>query len=127
MLRKLFFVFVFQFSGLSVSLPDNVNLLTLEPWADKQLLVRLEHILEKNEDSDLSQEVNIDLQRMLSTATVLSFYETTIDGNTRLQEVDRLQWYITDTRERGSPDRHTYNFTVTLSPMQIRTFLVQLQ
>nr|CAD7265828.1 unnamed protein product [Timema shepardi] len=58
---------------------------------------------------------------MLSTATVLSFYETTIDGNTRLQEVDRLQWYITDTRERGSPDRHTYNFTVTLSPMQIRT------
>nr|CAD7429112.1 unnamed protein product [Timema monikensis] len=116
-----------QFSGLSISLPDNVNLLTLEPWADKRLLVRLEHILEKNEDSDLSQEVNIDLQRMLSTVTVLSFYETTIDGNTQLQEVDRLQWYITDTGERESPDRHTDNFTVTLSPMQIRTFLIQLQ
>nr|CAD7445525.1 unnamed protein product [Timema bartmani] len=51
-----------MFSGLSISLPDNVNLLTLEPWLDQQLLVRLEHILESNEDSDLSQEVNIDLQ-----------------------------------------------------------------
>nr|CAD7453459.1 unnamed protein product [Timema tahoe] len=116
-----------QFSGLSISLPDNVNLLTLEPWLDHQLLVRLEHILESNEDSDLSQEVNIDLQRMLSTVTVSSFYETTIDGNAWLQEVDRLQWYIADTRERTSPERRTDNFTVTLSPMQIRTFLIQLQ
>lgn len=50
-----------KYSNLKTPLPDNVQLLTLEPWTDNTVLVRLEHILEKNEDENLSQKVTVDL------------------------------------------------------------------
>ncbi|KAJ8872261.1 hypothetical protein PR048_025863 [Dryococelus australis] len=51
-----------NFSGLRTSLPDNVQLLTLEPWGKDSLLVRLEHILEKDEDELLSRNVTVNLK-----------------------------------------------------------------
>ena len=50
-----------QFSGLRSDVPDNVNILTLEPWDDGTVLLRLEHTLEKGEDENLSQEVTVDV------------------------------------------------------------------
>lgn len=48
---------------LNTELPKNVHLLTLDNWndTDSTFLIRLEHILEKDEDPKLSQEVTIDL------------------------------------------------------------------
>ena len=48
-----------QFSGLKASLPLNVHLLTVEPWKERSLLLRLEHIMEANEDSVLSLPVEV--------------------------------------------------------------------
>lgn len=39
-----------------------MQILTLEPWIGMNLLVRLEHVLEKNEDPQLSKPVTVDLQ-----------------------------------------------------------------
>jgi len=48
-----------QYSGLKESLPMNVHLLTVEPWKEGALLLRLEHIMEANEDSVLSLPVEV--------------------------------------------------------------------
>lgn len=52
----------FQFSGLKTSLPDNVQILTLEPWKAWSYLLRLEHVYEKGEDKVLSKPVTVDLK-----------------------------------------------------------------
>lgn len=49
----------FQYSGLKESLPINVQVLTLEPWRGQTLLLRLEHIMEENEDSELSRPAEV--------------------------------------------------------------------
>ena len=59
----------FQWSGLKAPLPDNVHLLTLEEWnlpaavpiLYREILIRVEHIYEKDEDEDLSKPVTFDL------------------------------------------------------------------
>jgi len=48
-----------QYSGLKESLPVNVHLLTVEPWKEGSVLLRLEHIMEANEDSVLSLPVEV--------------------------------------------------------------------
>ena len=47
--------YIFQFIGLNQDLPPNVVIHTLEIWGENSLLLRLEHILEVNEDTQLSQ------------------------------------------------------------------------
>ncbi|KAJ8870550.1 hypothetical protein PR048_029573 [Dryococelus australis] len=58
--------FVHQLSGLQNSLPENVHLLTLEPWGESAILLRLEHIMEKNDDSRLSANVTVDVKRQVN-------------------------------------------------------------
>lgn len=58
-------------SFLNKELPPNIHLLTLESWnSTDTFLIRLEHILEKDEDPELSQEVTVDI----SVRTVHLFY-----------------------------------------------------
>lgn len=55
--------YLFQkFSGLKKALPDNVQILTLEPWHGWTFLLRLEHVLEKDEDPILSKSATVDLK-----------------------------------------------------------------
>ena len=51
-----------QWSGLKKALPDNVNLLTLEQFGPKDVLLRLEHIYENGEDPALSKPVTLSLR-----------------------------------------------------------------
>lgn len=43
-------------------LPDNVHILTLEPWKDGTHLLRLEHVFDFNEDATLSQPITVSLK-----------------------------------------------------------------
>lgn len=52
---------IVQFSGLTNSLPRNVQILTLEPWIGFSFLLRLEHVFESSEDAELSQPVVVSL------------------------------------------------------------------
>lgn len=53
---------MFQYSGLKKPLPNNVQLLTMEPWKDGTVLLRFEHVFEYNESKNLSQPIVIDVQ-----------------------------------------------------------------
>jgi lysosomal alpha-mannosidase len=112
-----------QFSNLNRPLDDNVQILTLEPWKDDTLLLRLEHVLEKNEDENLSKETTVDLSDLFATFTITELQETTLGGNIPLDENVRLSWPGSSSTE-GTKD--VDGLKVTLAPMQIRTFLAKI-
>lgn len=134
------------------NLPRNVQILTLEPWIGATILLRLEHILEKDEDPLLSQPAIIDLQGLFTTFEIVSIKETTLGGNRLLNEVHRLVFNkgapLEDfIMERGDEmlawldwkiyknDLHRKRFVrepnsndqykISLNPMQIRTFIIE--
>ena len=100
--------------NLTLSLPDNVNLLTLEPWfadlstTNKFYLIRLEHIFQLGEHSTLSQSATVDMAILCEAlGTLVDIRETTLGANVYLYEL------------QGN--------NVTLDPMDIRTFIVEIQ
>jgi hypothetical protein len=95
----------FKFEGLTRSLPDNVQILTLEPWKNSYLL-RLEHVFEKNEDENLSKSVTVDLSDLFTLFNVTDVSEMSLGANQKLYR------------------NQTADLRIVLDAMQIRTFLV---
>lgn len=89
-------------------LPKNVHLLTLEPWHENELLVRFEHILEKNEDSRYSKYVQFNVRDVLEDFNIVDMRETTLDGNAWLDEHQRME-FVPDA------DSDDYNSYATFS------------
>lgn len=125
------FLFGVQFSGVSLSLPRNVHLLTLEPWKDDSVLVRFEHILEPEEDIKYSNPVSFNLKDVLHHFDVTEIRETTLAANQWLTEAKRMKFRHDDDRtsanvfEGMSTARDDGDdFVITLKPMQIRTFVI---
>ncbi|KAJ3628804.1 hypothetical protein MTP99_013243 [Tenebrio molitor] len=112
-----------EFSSLKTPLSDNVHILTLEPWNENTLLLRLEHIMEKDEDENLSQETTVDLSDLFATFTITELEETTLGANIPLEDSVRLSWPGTGDTEDG---KNLDGLKVTLAPMQIRTFLAKI-
>ncbi|KAM8717605.1 hypothetical protein ACLKA7_004323 [Drosophila subpalustris] len=81
-----------SYSGISSTLPKYVHLLTLEPWHDKELLVRFEHILEKTDDYHYSKFVQFNVKDVLAGFKVVNMRETTLDGNAWLDEHRRMEF-----------------------------------
>jgi len=132
--------------GLTVPLPPNVHLLTLTPLKDApgKLLLRLEHMYERGESPCMSQPVSISMQYLLKGKEITWARETTLSANRWRDEWERLQWKSEDFSRRVSPrfqnhrknsyeelleheqiDAHDGNLSVTLGPMEIRTFIVE--
>ncbi|XP_069699539.1 lysosomal alpha-mannosidase-like [Periplaneta americana] len=113
-----------EYSGLKTSLPLNIKILTLEPWRNHSLLLRLEHIMEKNEDEVLSQPVDISFKDIFTKFTVTSFRETPLAANQWIEEVKTLKWKY-DRRERqGEKCQHDDD---KLRPMEIKTYVINVQ
>ncbi|XP_062965767.1 lysosomal alpha-mannosidase isoform X2 [Cynocephalus volans] len=118
-----------QFSGLRRELPSSVHLLTLARWAPDMLLLRLEHQFAVGEDSgrNLSSPVTLDLRDLFSTFTITRLQETTLAANQLRASASRLKW----TPNTGPTHHPTPSLldpaTVTLQPMEIRTFLASVQ
>ncbi|XP_065340981.1 lysosomal alpha-mannosidase [Cloeon dipterum] len=119
-----------SWSGLSAALPPNVNLLTLEPWKGRSLLLRLEHLQNRDDDEVLSKPVTVSLKSLFSGFNVTAARETSLGANRWLSDVKRMEWEI-DSNEIGL-DSNTLagglddDFNVTLTPMQIRTFIIDV-
>ncbi|XP_033326411.2 lysosomal alpha-mannosidase II isoform X2 [Megalopta genalis] len=114
-------------SGLNNSLPVNVHLLTLEPWIYDTVILRLEHIFEKDEAKTLSKSVNVNLQGLLANRRILTVREATLGANKWLQEVNRMQWKADSNEIVEQFEELPYNITqynVTLNPMEIRTYII---
>ncbi|XP_066593863.1 lysosomal alpha-mannosidase isoform X1 [Prorops nasuta] len=115
------------------SLPPNIHVLTLEPWKDDTVLLRLEHVFEINEAKDYSKAVTVNLKNLFSKFTIESVQETTLGGNQWLKDMNRLRWNsesnnITEQIDAMKPVEVRDNvINVTINPMEIRTFIVKLR
>ena len=117
-------------SALSKDLPINVHLLTFDQLNTSQYLIRVEHYFEKNEDEIYSQAVTFDLANLFEREGKISeITEMAIGGNLVLSDMKRLQW-TTENGETSNIDviekASVSNTTITLNPMQIRTFRVTI-
>ncbi|KAF5294473.1 hypothetical protein FQR65_LT01599 [Abscondita terminalis] len=90
--------YTMKYSGLKKALPDNVHILTLEPWIGSSYLLRLEHYLEKNDDPILSKPVTVDLKEIFSAFDIIAYKETTLGANQWLEENRRLSFNVSDQR-----------------------------
>lgn len=118
-----------QFSGLRRELPPPVHLLTLALWGPSTVLLRLEHIFEREEGRafNLSQPVTVDLQDLFSAFTINRLEETTLAADQTLSKASRLQWRTSmggPTSPQPAPSLDPS--AVTLQPMEIRTFLASV-
>lgn len=137
-----------QYSGLSLSLPKNIHLLTFEPWRTNSILIRFEHILAKDEDQQYSQPVSFGFQDVFRGLNVASIRETTLSANQWHNETVRLDFAskTTDLNEVNTAtedfilasnenrvkqhkftDDEIDDLTILLKPMEIRTFVVELK
>lgn len=101
-------LFKTQFSLMSRSLPDNVHLLTMEPWDEGRILMRLEHFYAVGEDSLLAQPVTFSIKGLFTTFDVLDVDLVDLSGNQKTGS-------LSSTME------------LTLSPMQIQTLLLSVK
>lgn len=117
----------------SFKLPENIMLITLNQIASTEtsqtLLIRLGHQYGNLEDEELSKAVDIDFKDILPGYEIQSITERTLSGNQDLSEREqkRLRWNkaaedISDAFGRGS----IQDGTITIYPMEIRTFHVKV-
>ncbi|XP_003972325.3 lysosomal alpha-mannosidase isoform X1 [Takifugu rubripes] len=117
-----------EFSGLQAALPPAVHLLTLTQWDEDLVLLRLEHQFQRWESKVNSQPVTVNLQKLFSTMKVVGMSELNLSANQWKDEMRRFEW-TPQTGER--PLLRTFQdpsvWEVTLRPMEIRTFLLQVR
>ncbi|XP_029036014.2 lysosomal alpha-mannosidase isoform X2 [Osmia bicornis bicornis] len=123
-----------QRSGLTKILPPNVHILTLEPWKDGTILLRLEHIFELGETESFSKPVEINIADLFSSFTIRSVEETTLGGNQLLKDLYRFNWEPEPNNVPQTEETPTASVTnvegvinVVLIPMQIRTFIITIE
>lgn len=134
-----------NFKGINKMLPKNIHILTLEPWDNHFILLRLEHFYEINEDSEQSTPTDVSLRNLFTTFRIIYVKEMTLSANQELTESERkrMVWtpdfdpYANYKSAFGKIDDSinenlTYiennsnqTFLITLEPMQIRTFLIK--
>lgn len=83
-----------KFIGLNRKLPPNIHLLSLEPWTDEQILIRLEQLFEINEDAKYSKPRRISLRDLFTPFIITEAVEMTLNANQvkRHAEEKRLRW-----------------------------------
>ncbi|XP_043527609.1 lysosomal alpha-mannosidase isoform X2 [Frieseomelitta varia] len=122
-----------QGTALAKALPPNVHILTLEPWKNNTVLLRLEHIFEVGETVSLSKPVEVNIQDLFATFTIVSIKETTLGGNQWIKDTNRLKWepetndiFQMEENLSHSVEMNGNVMNVLLKPMEIRTFIVEI-
>ncbi|CAN9509590.1 unnamed protein product [Ophioblennius macclurei] len=128
----------FSIPGWNYSADHNVHLNRLhsgetphvEPDYDRVLL-RIMHIYEEGEDPELSRPVTINLKDVLQgVGEVGQLEERSLTGTWNISSLQRWTWKTAD--KPGEEDKYSrkledQNFTVTISPKEIRTFFVHFR
>lgn len=118
------------FSGLAAPLPANVHLLTVHAHSQTSLLIRLAHQFETGEDASLSQNVTVSIATLFSNIVVNSCVETTLTANQPLSSAPVYTYNLDDGSSVSLPvvpaPPSGPSMSVTLSPMEIRTFMCQV-
>lgn len=118
---------------MKATLPDNVHILTLEPWKEDSYILRLEHILENNEDETLSQAVTANLEGLFTLFDISEIKETTLGANQWYDEFAAEEKYVWTLKDGSyASNKQTVrtpkagDLEISLDPMQIRTFIIKV-
>ncbi|XP_030573183.1 lysosomal alpha-mannosidase-like [Drosophila novamexicana] len=116
--------------------PQSVNLLTLEPYSSNEILLRVENYMDQNE----GHTVSFNIRHIFDALGGQEIRETTLDGSMALSDLKRFKFhpegtqaetveYITSSFEPllANNASDSSKFSVTLNPMQIRTFIIYWQ
>jgi len=115
-----------SFTALSSPLPQNVHLLTVKPLTNGQVLIRLHHIYAVGEDSVLSKPASVNLSTLFADYTVSNVIEMSLTANEVKANVHRYKWKTSSSAPPPYPFQPLRDNIVVLRPMEIRTFLVNL-
>mmetsp|Transcript_4107 Transcript_4107/g.13171 ORF Transcript_4107/g.13171 Transcript_4107/m.13171 type:complete len:271 (+) Transcript_4107:255-1067(+) len=121
-----------HFSATELALPANVQLVSLEPVAEHKVLVRLAHQFGLGEDAELSRPVTIDVARLFAGRRIATLEERGLTGTVPRAEVlqRRIAWPVEGEPSPKVPGAEGRSgntpMQVTLGPLQIRTFHVEL-
>jgi lysosomal alpha-mannosidase len=121
---------------LKGSLPANVHLVSLHTQENGMILIRLNHIFGVGEDTEMCKPATVDLRSILADIVVVSAEELALTANQPRSEVqNRMQWSVIGgeradesvKRERAPSSARLSEFVIELKPMEIRTFMLQVQ
>ena len=124
-------------SFIQSSLPANVELMTLQSWNNGTILLRLAHSFGITEDPVYSKPAAVDLATLFTTA-IASVNEVSLTANQQITQrrKNQLKW-STNSDTYAAPISHVEDtdkidsdlkaFVITLTALQIRSFVVTLQ
>jgi hypothetical protein len=118
-------------SILAAPLPASIHLTTVHVYNATNVLLRLTHVFEAGEDAALSADVTLSLATLFAGKTVTAATEMTMPGSQPLARVPQTV-YRTDggasyTMPVVPPPPAGAALTVTLSAMQVRTWMCAWQ
>lgn len=106
--------------------------MAFEPWKDNSFLIRFEHIMEIDDDPQLSLPVSFNVSHIFPGSFTIA--EVSLGANQWIENVTRLRFKhegsvrpMTDDKLNGKQtERQTdgSEFVITINPMEIRTFVM---
>jgi hypothetical protein len=121
------------YTALTAPLPESVHLLTVHSLGPNSLLLRLSHSFETGEDAVNSQPATVNLASIFAAGgsagapTLVNCTETTLTANQPLAAVPKTVYTLDDGRVLTLPVVPAAPqgplMTVTISPMEIRTYM----
>lgn len=121
----------FQYSAIATELPPNIYLMSFEPWKDKSFLIRFEHIMEIDEDTQQSLPVSFNVSHIFPGN--FTFREVSLGANQWIENVKRFHFKeegsvkVADKQVNNEPMQRQTNdpqLIITMNPMEIRTFIM---
>lgn len=116
--------------------------MTYEPWKDDSILIRFEHLLEKDEDAELSKPVRFNLADVYPSFEI-DLREVSLSGNQWIEDFQRLrfnpestrsdyfQQFVSNTTDGNFKQQQiafvdVEDLEIALNPMEIRSFIMSL-
>ena len=133
-----------SYSAVGEALPENIKMMTLTnnyaDFHDGMVLLRIAHMYEVDEQSALSAPVEVNLGKVFAKAgfTLQSATETTLTGNQPVaaRDASAFKWetedptggkmYKSDNAHEVRTPFDAEALTVTVRPMEVRTFIAKL-
>ena len=118
-----------EFTFLQTALPYQVELMTAYAQADGSVLVRLAHNFGVDEMGNNVMPVTVDLATLFA-ATPKTVVERSLTNNQSPADIEakKLHWTVSGAKAAGNEKRRVKvpmaNTTVTIGPMEVRTFLL---
>ena len=113
-------------SFVAHSLPPHVELMTLQRLTDGRVLLRLAHSFAVNESLEFSQPVSVNLSTLFVPA-VSSVRRVTLTANADYRSQAEAHQHAEETEAQVLTVRSPEDAVVTLAPMQIATFVIELK